>query len=32
VIFKEYLMHYLHGILSEKGRKFMQKYADKISK
>lgn len=31
VIFKEYLMHYLHGILSEKGRKFIQKHAEKIS-
>ena len=27
VIFKEYLMHYLQGILSEKGRKFIQKHA-----
>ena len=25
VVFKEYLHHYLHGILSEKGRKFIQK-------
>lgn len=31
VIFREYLMHYLHGILSEKGRKFIQKHAEKIS-
>lgn len=31
VIFTEYLMHYLHGILSEKGRKFLQKHANKIS-
>jgi AcrR family transcriptional regulator len=25
-VFIEYLMHYLHGILSEKGRKFIQKH------
>jgi TetR/AcrR family transcriptional regulator, cholesterol catabolism regulator len=31
VIFKEYFLHYLHGILSEKGRKFFQKHAAKIS-
>ncbi len=31
VIFKEYLKHYLHGILSEKGRKFIQKHVEKIS-
>jgi len=30
VIFKEYLMHYLHGILSEKGRKFLQKHNPSI--
>lgn len=32
VIFREFLMHYLHGILSEKGRKFIQKHADKTLK
>ena len=31
VIFTEYLLHYLHGILSEKGRKFLKKHANKIS-
>ena len=31
VVFKEYLMHYLHGILSEKGRKFIQRLAAKNS-
>jgi TetR/AcrR family transcriptional regulator, cholesterol catabolism regulator len=32
VVFMEYLMHYLHGIVSEKGRKAINKYAEKISK
>ena len=31
VIFNEYLLHYMHGILSEKGRKFMQKRNIKTS-
>ncbi len=31
VIFKEYLLHYLHGILSEKGRKSVQKHLSTIS-
>jgi AcrR family transcriptional regulator len=31
VIFKEYLLHYMHGILSEKGRKFLQKTTIKTS-
>lgn len=31
VVFREYLLHYLHGILSEKGRKFIQKNTAKIS-
>jgi TetR/AcrR family transcriptional regulator, cholesterol catabolism regulator len=30
VIFKEYFSHYMHGILSDKGRKFLQKSASKI--
>ena len=30
IIFNEYLKHYLHGILSEKGRKYLQKYAPKF--
>lgn len=30
LIFREYLLHYLHGILSEKGRKYLQKHAPKF--
>ncbi|MBL7826529.1 MAG: TetR/AcrR family transcriptional regulator [Saprospiraceae bacterium] len=30
VVFREYLKHYLHGILSEKGRKYLEKFAPKF--
>lgn len=30
IVFKEYLLHYLHGILSEKGRKWIEKNPPKF--